>query len=108
MRPTIPVPGDLWAAFLSSSITVLLFGVMVPCRGGGLRPMLAYLPMPALGSIIGLGYLIWFCLWIVLYCILGGRESIGTLPVWTTIFLGATLLSILIAEASFALRALVY
>ncbi len=108
MRTTIPVPGRLGAAFLSSSITVLLFGVMVPCRGGVLRPMLALLPMPALGGMICLGYLIWFFLWIVLYCILGGRESVGTLPVWTAIVLGATLLSLLIAEVSFAWRALVY
>src|SRR5262245_54460081 len=108
MRMTIPVPGHLGAAFLSSAITVLLFGVMVSCRGGVLRPMLALLPMPALGSIICLGYLIWFFLWIVLYGLLGSRESVGTLPVWTAIFLGATLLSILIAEVSFAWRALVY
>jgi hypothetical protein len=106
MRPTIPVPGRVGAAFLSSSITVLLFGVMVSCRGGVLRPMLALLPMPALGGIICVSYLIWFFLWVVLYCILGGRESVGTLPVWTAIFLGATLLGILIAEVSFARRAL--
>jgi hypothetical protein len=40
MHMTIPVPGHLGAAFLSSSITILLFGVMVSCRGGGLRPLL--------------------------------------------------------------------
>ena len=74
MRPTIPVPGRLGAAFLSSAITVLLFAVMVPCQGGVFRPLLALLPMPALGGMICLGYLIWFCLWIVLYRILGGRE----------------------------------
>ena len=101
MGPTIPVPGSVGAAFLSSSITILLFGVMVSCRDGILRPMLALLPMPALGGIICLSYLIWFFLWIVLYGILGGRESVGTLPVWTAIFLGATLLSSLIAEVSF-------
>jgi len=106
MRPTIPVPGRVGAAFLSSAITVLLFGVMVSCRGGVLRPMLALLPMPALGGIICVSYLIWFFLWAVLYCILGSRESVGTLPVWTAIFLGATLLGILIAEVSFARRAL--
>ena len=70
--------------------------------------MLALLPMPALGSIICLSYLIWFFLWIVLYFILGGRESVGTLPVWTAIVLGATLLGSLIAEVSFVWRALVY
>ncbi len=64
--------------------------------------------MPALGGIICLSYLIWFFLWIVLYGILGGRESVGTLPIWTAIFLGATLLSFLIAEGSFAWRARVY
>ena len=108
MRPTISVPGCVGAAFLSSSITVLLFGVMVSCRSGVLRPMMAILPMPALGSIICLGYLIGFFSWIVLYGLLGSRESVGTLPVWTAIFLGATLLSILIAEVSLAWRALVY
>ena len=108
MRMTIPVPGRLSAAFLSSSITVLLFGVMVYCQGGVLRPMLALLPMPALGGIICLSYLIWFFLWIVLYYLLGGHESVGTLPVWTAIVLGATLLSILIAEVSFTWRAPVY
>ena len=51
MRMTIPVPGHLGAAFLSSSITVLLFGVMVSCRDGVLRPMLELLPMPALGAL---------------------------------------------------------
>jgi hypothetical protein len=105
---TIPVPGYLGAVFLSSAITVLLFGVMVSCRGGVLRPMLALLPMPALGGIICVSYLIWFFLCIVLYGILGGRESVGTLPVWTAIVLGATLLGSLIAEVRFVWRALVY
>jgi len=108
MRITIPVPGHLGAAFLSSAITVLLFGVMVSCRDGALRPMLALLPMPALGSIICVSYLIWFFLWIVLYSLLGGHASVGTLPVWTAIFLGATLLGILIAEVSFVWSSLVY
>ena len=105
---TIPVPGHLGAAFLSSSITALLFGVMVYCRGGILRPMLALLPMPALVGIICVSYLLWVILWIVLYCILGGRESVGTLPVWTVISLGATLLGSLIAEVSFAWQSLVH
>src|SRR5215510_15523029 len=101
MRPTIPVPGHLGAAFLSSSITILLFGVMVSCRGGGLGPMLALLPMPALAGIIFVSYLLWVLLWIVLYYLLSGRESVGTLPVWTAIVLGAMLLASLIAEVSF-------
>jgi len=100
--------GHLSATFLSSSITVLLFGVMVPCRGGVLKPLLARLPVPALGGLIYLSYLSWFLLWIVLYSILGGRASIGTLPGWTGIFLGTTLLSSLIAMVSCAWRALVY
>jgi hypothetical protein len=70
--------------------------------------MLALLPMPALGSMICLGYLIWFVLWIVLYGLLGGCESVGTLPVWTAIVLGATLLSLLIAEVSFMWKVVVY
>jgi hypothetical protein len=70
--------------------------------------MLALIPIPALGSIICLSYLIWFFLWIVLYGILGGRESLSTLPVWTAIVLGATLLSILIVEASFAWSSLMH
>src|SRR5262245_29013229 len=108
MHPTIPVPGRLGATFLSSSITVLLFGVLVSCQGGVLRPMLALLPMPTLGGIICLSYLVWFFLWIVLYSLLGGHASVGTLPVWTAVFLGATLLGILMAEVSFAWRSLVY
>jgi hypothetical protein len=108
MRMTIPVPGRLSAAFLSSSITVLLFGVLVSCQGGVLRPMLALLPMPALGGIICLSYLIWFFLWIVLYYLLGGHESVGTLPIWMVIFLGAALLGILIAEVSIAWSSLMY
>ena len=108
MCPTIPVPGRLGATFLSSSITVLLFGMMMSCQSGVLRPMLALLPMPALGGIICLGYLVWFFSWIVLYYILSSRESVGTLPVWTVIVLGTTLLSILIAEVSFTWRVPVY
>ena len=108
MRMTIPVPGRLGAAFLSSSITVLLFGVLVSCQGGVLRPMLALLPMPALGGIICLSYLIWFLSWIALYYLLGDHESVGTLPIWMVIFLGATLLGILIAEVSFAWSSLMY
>jgi len=96
------------AAFLSSSITILLFGVMVYCRGGLLKPMLELLPMSAMEGIICVSYLLWILLWIVLYCILGGREFVGTLPVWTAIFLGATLLGSLIAEMSFTWRALVH
>jgi len=64
--------------------------------------------MPTLGSIICLSYLLWLCLWIVLYGLLGGRESIGTLPVWTAIVLGATMLSLLIVEVSLAWRAVVH
>ena len=108
MHPPIPVPGHLSVAFLSSATTILLFGVTVSCRGGIFRPILALFPMPALGGIICLGYLIWFFSWIVLYYILSGRESVGTLPVWTAIVLGATLLSILIAEMSFTWRVPVY
>jgi hypothetical protein len=108
MRPTIPVPGRLGATFLSSSITILLFGMMVSCQGGVLRPMLALLPMSALGGIICLSYLIWFFLWIVLYYLLGGHESVGTLPIWMVIFLGAALLGILIAEVSIAWSSLMY
>ena len=66
MRMTIPVPGRLGAAFLSSSLTVLLFGVMVSCQGGLLRPMLALLPLPALGGLICLSYFFWVLFWIVL------------------------------------------
>jgi len=105
MRPTIPVPGHFGAAFLSNAITVLLFGVMVSCRGGALRPLLAFLPMPALAGIICVSYLLWALLWIILYYLLNGRESVGTLPVWTTIVLGAALLGSLIAEVSFAWKA---
>ena len=108
MRMTIPVPGRLGAAFLSSSITVLLFGVLVSCQGGLLGPLLALIPMPVLGGIIGVSYLLWGLLWLILSCILGGRESFGTLPVWTAIVLGATLLSIFIAEVSFVWRSLAY
>ena|SRR5881398_1517216 len=108
MRPTIPVPGRLSAAFLSSAIAVLLFAVMVSCQGGILRPMLALLPMPALGGVICLGCLIWCIVWLLLYCILSGRESVSTLPVWTGIFLGSTLLSLLIAEMGFAWSSLVH
>jgi len=104
----IPVPGHLGAAFLSSSITVLLFSVMVSCRGGVLRPLLALLPMPPLGGIICVSSLLWVFLWFVLYRILGGRESVGTLPVWTAIVLAAMLLGSLIAEVSFAWRVSVY
>ena len=64
--------------------------------------------MLVLGGIICVSYLIWFFLWIGLYGILGDRESVGTLPVWTTIVLGATLLGNFIAEVSFAWRTLVY
>jgi hypothetical protein len=108
MRMIIPVPGRLGAAFLSSSLTVLLFGVMVACQGGLLRPMLALLPLPAPGGLICLSYFFWLLLWIVLSYILGGRQSVGTLPLWTAIFLGATLLSILIAEVSFMWRVLMH
>ena len=108
MRMTIPVPGRLGAAFLSSSLTVLLFGVMVACQGGLLRPLLALLPLPALGGLICLSYLVWALLWLVLSCLLGSRQSVGTLPIWTAIFLGATLLSILLAEVSFMWRVLVH
>ena len=70
--------------------------------GGVFRPILALLPIPALGGIICVSYFIWCILWIVLYCILGGRESVSTLPVWTTIVPGAALLGSLMAEVSFA------
>ena len=102
MRPTIPVPGRLGATFLSGSITVLLFGVMVSCQGGVLKPMLALLPMPALGGMICVNYLIWCILWIILYCFLGSQGSVSTLLVWTTIVPGGALLGSRMAEVSFA------
>jgi hypothetical protein len=58
-------------------------------------------PHASAGGLICVSYLLWGILWIVLYGPLGGRETIGTLPVRTAIFLGATLLSSLIAEVSF-------
>jgi hypothetical protein len=64
--------------------------------------MLELISMPDAEGIICVSYLLWFFLWIVLYGVLGGRESVGTLPVWTAIVLGATLLGNLIAEVSFA------
>jgi hypothetical protein len=64
--------------------------------------MLELISMPDVEGIICVSYLLWFFLWIVLYGVLGGRESVGTLPVWTAIVLGATLLGNLIAEVSFA------
>jgi len=70
MHPSIPMPGRLSAAFLSSAINVLLFGVTVSYRGGVFRPILALLSMPALGGIICVSNLIWCILWIVLYCLL--------------------------------------
>jgi hypothetical protein len=108
MRMTISVPGRVGAAFLSSAITVLLFGVMVYCRDGVLRPLLGLLPMPEMGGIVCVSYLIWFLLWLVLDSVLGGHESVGTLPIWTAIVLGATLLSGIIAEMSFAWQSLVH
>jgi hypothetical protein len=70
--------------------------------------MLELISMPDAEGIICVSYLLWFFLWIVLYGVLGGRESVGTLPVWTAIVLGATLLSILIVEVSFAWRLLAH
>jgi hypothetical protein len=64
--------------------------------------MLELIAMPDVEGIICVSYLLWFFLWIVLYGVLGGRESVGTLPVWTAIVLGATLLGNLIAEVRFA------
>ena len=70
--------------------------------------MLALLSMPALGGTVWVSYLVRFLLWIVLYFILGGRESVGALPVWAAIVLGATLLGSRIAEVSFEWRVLVH
>jgi len=102
MHPPIPGPGLLSVASLSSAITVLLFGVMVSCRGWVFRPILALLPMPALGGIICVSYLIWCILWIILYCFLGSQGSVSTLLVWTTIVPGGVLLGSRMAEVSFA------
>ena len=101
MGTAIPMPVRLGTAFLSSAITVLLFEVMGSCRGGILRPLLALLPMPALAGIICVSYLLWVFMWIALYYLLNGRESVGTLSVWMAIVLGAALLGSLIAEVSF-------
>jgi hypothetical protein len=79
-----------WAprgAFPSSAITVLLFGVMVSCQGGVLGLMLALLLMPGRAGIICVSYLLWVLLWIVLYCLISDRKSVGTLPVWMAIVL---------------------
>lgn len=75
--------------------------------GRGLRPMLALLPMPALGHCLRkLSHLV-PCMDHPV-CLLGSRESVGTLPVWAVIVLGATLLGNRIAEVSFAGRALMH
>jgi hypothetical protein len=102
MRSNLAVPGSLAAAFLSSSITAVLFGLMVYFRNGFLNSTLQiYPPTGTFGGIWLFSYLIWLILWVVLYFALRHRDSVGTLPGWTTLFLIAILIGVLIAEASF-------
>jgi hypothetical protein len=101
MKNNFAVPGSLAAAFLSSSIAIILMGVMVYLREEVLNSILGI--YPALGTFGGIwlyGYLIWLVLWIVLYFALRGRASMGSLSTWINFFVVATLLGILITLAS--------
>lgn len=101
MKNNFAVPGSLAAAFLSSSIAIILLGMMVYLREEVLRSTLEI--YPALGTFGGIwlySYLIWLVLWIVLYFALRGRASMGNLSTWINFFVVATLLGILITLAS--------
>ena len=102
MKNKLTVPGSLAAAFLSSSIAVVLMGVMVYLRGDVLKSTLEI--FPALGTFGGIwlySYLIWLALWVVLYVAMRGRDFSGSLRFWINFFVAAVLLGILIVEASF-------
>jgi hypothetical protein len=102
MRSNLAVPGSLAAAFLSGSITAVLFGLMVYFRSGFLNPILEiYPPAGTFSGIWLFSYLIWLILWVVSYFALRHRDSVGTLSGWTAVLLVAILASILLAEASF-------
>jgi hypothetical protein len=102
MKNKLTVPGSLAAAFLSSSIAVVLMGIMVYLRGGVLKPTLEI--YPALGTFGGIwlySYLIWLVLWVILYAVMRARADVGSLAYWVNFFIVAVLLGIVIAEASF-------
>lgn len=101
MKNKLTVPGSLAAAFLSSSIAIVLMGVMVYLRGDVLKSTLEI--FPALGTFGGIwlySYLIWLALWAILHFTLRGRDFSGSPRFWINFFVAAVLLGILIAEAS--------
>jgi hypothetical protein len=107
MKNNFAVPGSLAAAFLSSSIAIVLMGVMVYLREDVLNLILGI--YPALGTFGGIwlySYLIWLVLWVGLYFALRGRASMGSLSSWTNFFVIAALLGMLISLASVEWNAL--
>jgi hypothetical protein len=107
MKNNFAVPGSLAAAFLSSSIAIILMGVMVYLREEVLNSILGIYPvMGTFGGIWLYSYLIWLVLWIVLYFALRRRASMGSLSTWTNFFIVAALLGIFISLASLEWMAL--
>jgi len=105
MRTTIPVPGGGLPQQLYHRTAVWGDGVL---PGRGPQANAGASPHASAGGPYLLELSHWVILWIVLYGILGGRESVGTLPTWTALVLGVTLLGSFIAEVSFAWRTLVH
>lgn len=103
---TLTVPGRLAAAFLSSSIAVVVLGILVYVRGNLTSSLEIYPAAGTFGGIWLYSYLFWLLLWGGLYLVLRRREVLGTLPFWVATFLVATLAGILIAVASFEWRTL--
>jgi hypothetical protein len=96
---TLPISGRLAAAFFSTSVAAVVLGMLICLRDGVLKDMLTvYTPAAAFGGVWLYSYLIWIVLWTASHLALRRRESLGTLPAWTVIFVASVLTEILLGQ----------
>lgn len=93
------VSGKVAATFISSSIAIIIVGILAYIRkdaSGKMLPALVIPPAPAegvqecCGTFIGVtlyGYAAWAILWVVLYLKLRHKEKAGSIKVWLIFFL---------------------
>lgn len=91
------VSGKVASAFLSSSISILLIGILAYFRKQ-LPFLQVYPPTGSLGGIWLYSYLVWIVVWLITYVALRKRETVGSIKGWVAVFITSVVLSTLLVE----------
>jgi hypothetical protein len=94
----LSTPGRLAAAFLSSSLAMIVLGGLVYCRNDLRSVLNVYPPASVFSGVWLYSYAIWLLLWVGLDRVLRRRETVWTLPGWISLFLGVTLFTIVFMQ----------